>query len=154
MSRTAHTLRRSWVRFTRVVASLSLLLAACVAAPDDAAHLTRENPLDQRSEQGLVEATVALETGEVTRGPNDFLITLRAAAADASTDASAPLLTSVEAVMAAHGHHAGAPSIATEADGTFRVEHLDLFMSGRWQVRLGIEVEARSDTVDFALDVP
>ncbi|MEO6599193.1 MAG: hypothetical protein ABIQ16_04920 [Polyangiaceae bacterium] len=116
--------------------------------------MSRENPLDQRSEQGLVEATVALETTELMRGPNDFLITLRAAAADASTDEGAPLLTSVEAVMAAHGHHAGAPSIATETDGTFRVEHLDLFMSGRWQITLGVEVGASSDTVDFALDVP
>jgi hypothetical protein len=137
-----------------LVVCLSLLLPACVSAPDDAAHLSRENPLDQRSEQGLVEATVALETNELTRGPNDFLITLRATTADASAGDAAPLLTSVEAVMAAHGHQAGAPSIATDADGRFRVEHLDLFMSGRWQVTLGVELEARSDTVGFALDVP
>ena len=38
--------------------------------------------------------------------------------------------------------------------GAFHVEHLDLFMSGRWQVTLGVELEARSDTIDFALDVP
>ena len=140
---------RAWSAF-----GLSLLLSACVAAPDDAAHLSRENPLDQRSEQGLVEATVALTTAQLTRGPNDFLITLRRAASDTSPGEGAPRLTSVEAVMAAHGHHAGAPSIVPDADGAFRVERLDLFMSGRWQVTLGVELEARSDSVDFALDVP
>lgn len=133
---------------------LSLLLSACVAAPDDTAHLSRETPLDQRSEQGLVEATVALEAAELARGPNDFVVTLQAAAAGASTSKGTPRLASVEAVMAAHGHHAGAPNILPDADGTFRVEQLDLFMSGRWQVTLGVELEARSDTVDFALDVP
>jgi hypothetical protein len=127
----------------------AFLLAACVAAPDDTAPLSAEKPLDQRSAQGLVEATVALEGKDLTRGPNDFLITLRSAEGDA-----APTLTGVEAVMAAHGHHAGAPSIVPDADGAFHVEHLDLFMSGRWQLTLGVELEARSDTVDFALDVP
>lgn len=135
------------------VFAFCLLLSACVSAPDDTVRLSRDNPLDQRSEQGLVEATVALETAELTRGPNDFLITLQAVG-DGSASGGVPRLIGVEAVMAAHGHHAGAPSIVPETDGTFRVEHLDLFMSGRWQVTLGVELEARSDSVDFALDVP
>jgi hypothetical protein len=132
---------------------LLLCVSGCVAAPDDAAHLSLENPLSQQSEQGLVEATVALETADLTRGPNDFLITLRPTV-DGSADEGAARLTSVEAVMAAHGHHADAPSIVPETAGRFRVAQLDLFMSGRWQVRLGVELEARADTVDFALDVP
>jgi hypothetical protein len=161
MTRAAHPFSRSRARFhsslifgLALLALLALLVPACVAAPSDAAHLSRENPLDQRSEQGLVEATVALETAELSRGPNDFLITLHATAGDAAASDVAPQLTSVEAVMAAHGHHAGAPSIVTDANGAFRVEQLDLFMSGRWQVTLGVELEARSDSVDFALDVP
>jgi len=151
MSRAARVLGRSPVLVpSRLLLGLSLALSACVAAPDDTAQLSLEKPLAQRSERGLVEASVALDTAELSRGRNDFLITLRAASA--SDDA--PLLTSVEAVMAAHGHHAGAPGIVPDADGRFRVEGLDLFMSGRWQVTLGVELAADSDTVDFALDVP
>jgi hypothetical protein len=133
---------------------VALLSTACVAAPNDAVHLSRDNPIDQRSEQGLVEANVALEAAQLTRGPNDFLITLHAAESDASASDLAPRLASVEAVMAAHGHHADAPRIVPESSGAFRVQQLDLFMSGRWQVTLGVELDTRSDTVDFALDVP
>lgn len=130
----------------------SLTLSGCVAAPSDTAHLDLESPLSQASDQGLVEATVALETADLSRGPNDFLVTLRAGA-DSSAD-SAPTLISVAAVMAAHGHHASAPRIVAEGEGKFHIEQLDLFMSGRWQVSLGVELDSRSDAVDFALDVP
>jgi hypothetical protein len=148
MSRANPLPRRSVGALFSVLASFTLL-SACVGAPDDTAHLGAGNQLDQRSEQGLVDATVQLEAADLARGPNDFLITLRPANGDA-----APVLTSVEAVMAAHGHHAGAPSILPDTSGAFRVEHLDLFMSGRWQVTLGVELDTRSDSVDFALDVP
>jgi hypothetical protein len=124
------------------------LLAACVATPDDVAQLDADHALDQRSSQGLVEATVALASPELARGPNDFSIALRA-----SESAAQPVLVSVEASMAVHGHRATAASI--ENDGqTFRALGLDLFMSGRWQVALGVELEASSDVVEFALDVP
>jgi hypothetical protein len=126
----------------------SLLLAACVATPDDVAQLDADRALDQRSMRGLVEATVALDSPELARGPNDFSIALRAADSEAL-----PVLTSVKASMAVHGHHASAASI--ESDGqTFRAVGLDLFMSGRWQVALGVELEDSSDVVEFALDVP
>jgi len=125
-----------------------LLLVACVASPDDVAQLDADHALAQRSTLGLVEATVALDSPELARGPNDFSIALRAA-----QSTSLPVLTSVEASMAVHGHHATAASI--ENDGqTFRAVGLDLFMSGRWQVALGVELEASSDVVEFALDVP
>jgi hypothetical protein len=147
--------RRSSNRFlASLIFGLSLLLPACVAAPDDAAHFSREHPLSQRSEQGLIDATVALETAELTRGRNDLRVTLRATEGAASASADAPRLTGVEAVMAAHGHRAAQPSIVSDTDGAFRVEQLDLFMSGRWQVTLVVELDARSDSVDFALDVP
>ena len=124
------------------------LLAACVAAPDDAAQLSAEHPLDQRSSHGLVEATVSLDSAQITRGRNDFSISLRAAAS-----AGAPILTSVDASMAAHGHAAKVSSIVQDGE-TFRAIGLDLFMSGRWQIALGVELEDASDLVEFALDVP
>ncbi|HEY3253473.1 MAG TPA: hypothetical protein VGJ91_05975 [Polyangiaceae bacterium] len=136
-------------RFT-FLASLTLgtLLTACVATPDDVAQLSADHALDQRSSHGLVEATVALESPEIARGPNDFSIGLRPLKGTAL-----PVLTGVEATMAAHGHRASAPTIEGD-DGTYRVVGLDLFMSGRWQVSLGVELEASSDVVEFALDVP
>jgi hypothetical protein len=137
-------------RFLPLAATIlsSMLLPACVATPDDVAQLDADHALDQRSTHGLVEATVALDSRELARGPNDFSIALRAA-----HGASLPVLTSASASMAVHGHHASAASI--ESDGpTFRVVGLDLFMSGRWQVALGVELEDSSDLVEFALDVP
>jgi len=124
------------------------LLAACVATPDDVARLDGDHALDQRSSHGLVEATVALDGPQIARGPNDFSIALRAA-----QGSSSPLLTSVDASMAVHGHHVSASSIVNDS-GTFHAAGLDLFMSGRWQVALGVELEDASDLVEFALDVP
>jgi len=126
----------------------SLLLPACVASPDDVAQLDADHALDQRSSHGLVEAKIALDRPEIVRGPNDLSITLRAA-----DDASLPVLISVDASMAVHGHHASASGIVSEGQ-TFRAVGLDLFMSGRWQVALGVELEGSSDLVEFALDVP
>jgi len=124
------------------------LLAGCVAAPDDVAMLDGAHTLSRDSQHGLVEASVSLEGAKISRGPNDFSITLRAL-----TDASAPTLLSVDASMAAHGHRASAANIVSDGP-TFRALDLDLFMSGRWQVVLGVELEASSDLVEFALDVP
>lgn len=126
----------------------SALLAACVASPDDVAQLNADHALDQRSSHGLVEATVALESPAIARGPNDFSITLRAA-----DSGSLPTLISVEASMAAHGHRVSTSRIVGDAP-MFRAVGLDLFMSGRWQVVLGVELEDSSDLVEFALDVP
>jgi len=123
------------------------LLAGCVGAPDDAAQLSGDHALVQRSQHGLVEATVALDGSAIARGVNDFSITLRA------DDSSAlPSLKSVDATMAVHGHRADAASIVDDGEA-FHTD-LDLFMSGRWQIALGVELETSSDVVEFALDVP
>jgi hypothetical protein len=139
--------RRRFTSLTAIVLS-SALLGACVAAPDDVARLSAESPLDRDSSHGLVEARVSLDGPELTRGPNDFSITLRAA-----QSAALPVLKSVEASMAAHGHRASAARIIADGE-TFRAVDLDLFMSGRWQIALGVELEDSSDLVEFALDVP
>src|SRR6188768_3379524 len=95
------------------------LLAACVASPDDVAQLNADHALDQRSSHGLVEATVALESPAIARGPNDFSITLRAA-----DSGSLPTLISVEASMAAHGHRVSTSRIVGDAP-MFRAVGLD-----------------------------
>jgi len=128
--------------------SSALLFIACVATPDDVARLSADHALVERSQHGLVEATVALDDAEITRGTNDLSISLRG-----SPSTATPLLKSVDAFMAAHGHRTSAESIAFDGE-TFHALDLDLFMSGRWQVQLGVELDTSSDVVEFALDVP
>ena len=139
--------RSRFLSFAALALSCALL-TACVKSPDDAAQLSAGQSLSQRSNHGLVEATVSLVRPELARGPNDFSIELSAA-----NGSSEPVLTSVEASMAAHGHHASASSIVSDGQ-TFRAVGLDLVMSGVWQVALGVELDDSSDLVEFTLDVP
>ena len=126
-----------------------LVCSACVGTPDDTATLSAETPLIQASERGSVEATIRLTDGRLDAGPHDLSVELKALTD--SGDAG-PVLVSASASMPAHGHQVSA-AVSKSSSG-YRVEELDLFMSGRWQVVLGVELDARSDSVDFALDVP
>ncbi len=133
-----------------VFSSLFALLVCfgCVGAPDDTAALSAEKPLIRGSAQGLVEATIRLSEGRLERGPHDLLVELRATQGDPM-----PVLVSASASMPAHGHEVSATGISTDSSG-YRVEGLDFFMSGRWEVALGVELDGSSDSVDFAIDVP
>jgi hypothetical protein len=139
---------KSWVCLAVPVWLASCALSACVGAPDGSPDPSAEKPLVQRSDQGLVDATLTLQGGALDRGPHDFLVGLRATRGD-----SAAVLMSATASMPAHGHQVGAQGIVRDGDG-FRIEQLDLFMSGRWDVALGVEVDATSDVIELALDVP
>jgi hypothetical protein len=130
-------------------------LPACVSAPSDASSLDDGQKLVQRSDADLVNATVSLTATTLERGQNSFLIELQPTQDGGGADggSAAPLLTSATATMPAHGHSVTASSI--EQDGAaYRVEGLDLFMSGLWQVDLAVELGASSDHVEFSLDVP
>ncbi len=137
---------------SRLAARLGLcfglqLCTACVGAPDDTVALGAGATVEQHSEGGLVDATVALGGATLSRGLNDLVVTLHA------EDGSHASLNSVVATMVAHGHHALPPLIVAQGEA-FRVEGLDLFMSGRWNIALGVELDSQSDSVEFALDVP
>jgi len=134
-----------------VLGLLALIsLSGCVSAPSDAKSLNGGDQLVQSSDSGLVDATVTLEAATLERGQNSFLVRL-APADDAAADA--PVLTSAVATMPAHGHSVSATSIAPEGEA-YRIDDLDLFMSGLWQIDLTISVGAQSDHVEFSLDVP
>jgi len=146
MTTAARSIRQ--LSFLGLLAVMSL--SGCVGAPSDAQSLNDGKPLVQRSDSGLLSATVTLEAASLTRGQNSFLVELEPAV-DAGADA--PVLTSAVATMPAHGHSVTATSVV--ADGpAYRVDDLDLFMSGLWQVDLVVAVGARSDHVEFSLDVP
>lgn len=62
-------------------------------------------------------------------------------------------LASVSALMPAHGHGSPAPLIEHE-NGGFVIRDLVLYMSGRWELRLGMRVDAQPDEAIVAVDVP
>ena len=86
--------------------------------------------------------------GGVKRGQNALWVELTPL--DHATGAR---LETVEALMAAHGHVAHAGGISATAGG-FRAAPLELSMSGRWQVELGLRSDTGSDVVSFPVDVP
>jgi hypothetical protein len=136
-------------RFVQLCFLLTSLaaLAACSSASEPVTVFAPGKPLSVRSQAALINATITLQEPSLERGVHNFTVELRAASA-----AEAPALLSAEAMMAAHGHRASA--IIEPSGAGYRIEDLDLFMSGRWQVTLGVELEQRSDSVEFALDVP
>lgn len=125
---------------TRFALVSSLLLFAC-SAPDPA-------PVSVQlvSDGGLVEADVEVTT-PVVRGENQLLVAL---SPRGEGDAE---LVAVDATMAAHGHRAHAASISHTTSG-FRVDALDLFMTGRWLIELELSVDGQPDSVSLPVDVP
>ena len=163
MPTTARSIRKR--AFLAPLALLALSAASgCVGAPTDTQALNGGNRVVQSSTSGLVQATVSLSAAILQRGQNDFLIELRSSdsadadaepepESDAGSAVGTPALVSAVATMPAHGHSVMATSIASEGSA-YRVHGLDLFMSGLWQVDLGVVLGARSDHVEFTLDVP
>jgi hypothetical protein len=86
--------------------------------------------------------------GPVERGENELFVELRPRTAVADAE-----LLAVDASMAAHAHEAHAETIVA-SEGGFRVTKLDLFMTGRWQLELRVQVAEQVDSVSLPVDVP
>lgn len=86
--------------------------------------------------------------GPVERGDNALLVELLA-----TQGPDTPRLLSVDAVMPAHTHQAHAGSIEASEAG-FLASRLNLYMTGRWQLALELELADARDSVSFAVDVP
>lgn len=69
-------------------------------------------------------------------------------------DDGAAELVAASALMPAHGHGSPPPKIERSTDGGFVVRDLVLYMSGRWELRLELRVQAREDEAIVAVDVP
>lgn len=131
------------LRVTKVLGLVSALaLAACGQAP------LEQGSVSAISEAGRFEAEVRFE-GAVQRGENALFVKL-AARSDEAVDVE---LLAVDALMPAHGHHAHAEHIDAVEDG-FRATRLELFMTGRWQIELGLGAGSEADLVTFPVDVP
>lgn len=123
-----------------LLTSLLVALSAC-SSPEPAAV-----SLQLTSESGRVSAAVDVVT-PVVRGENELFVQLEA------LDGARASLVSVDAAMVAHGHRAHAGRIE-QSGGSFHVGSLDLFMTGRWLVELGLEVDGTSDRASMPVDVP
>ncbi len=132
----------------RVLATCALgaALGACVTAPSDEIPVLTSGPLSLDSEQGLFRAEVTAAGGEIVRGDNALIVSVR------TFSDTRGELESASAFMPAHGHGTWAPSVTLSAEA-YRVQDLSLHMPGRWEVVLTGRVGARTDTATFAVDV-
>ena len=127
--------------FSNLSQLLPLLLVACSSpAP---AELSRSLV----SDQGLIDVEVRIAS-PVRRGDNELFVDL-----SPHEGRGRASLVAVNATMAAHGHEAHASSVEGTAEG-YHAFGLDLFMSGRWQLELELELDAQPDTVSLPVDVP
>lgn len=130
------------------VFALALLLAtACGDATSDEATLgTLQNDGPVRvSSQARVDVELR-PTAPIKLGKNTVVVRFPA---NAHVE-----LASASALMPAHGHGSPAPKIERGDEGEFVIRDLVLYMSGRWELRLGLRVDARDDEVIVAVDVP
>lgn len=130
---------------SRCARSLWLVLAWPLVACSEPAPAATS--LTLVSDRGLVDVDVRFQS-PVERGNNELFVTLRphAAAGDAQ-------LLAVDATMPAHAHAAHA-ALIDATDAGFRARDLDLFMTGRWLVTLGLSVAEQPDSVSLPVDVP
>lgn len=120
---------------------MSLVLAACGGpAPSPTS-------VELISDAGLLEAHMSFAE-PVERGDNELLVELLP-----TRGTGEPRLLAVNAVMPAHAHETHAGNIEATDDG-FRATKLNLFMTGRWQVELALQLGERSDSVSLPVDVP
>lgn len=76
---------------------------------------------------------------------------------DAQDPASEPVTTATltfKPIMPAHGHGAaGQPIISTQPEG-YIVQNVNLYMSGRWELRLSFQEAERFETAMVSVDIP
>lgn len=120
---------------------LATALVACGSA--EPAELS----LSVVSDAGLIDADVRV-LAPVERGKNELFVDARPH--DGAGEVS---LVAVRATMPAHGHEAAAATIERTANG-YHASDLVLFMSGRWQIELQLQLDDQSDRAGLPVDVP
>ncbi len=136
--------RRSFCSALIACMGAGSLTSACVESIPSGTTLVGSEPLELHAEDSGMALSVELVGDAVVRGDNAFVVRCSDAAA---------ALTGVSAVMPGHGHDTSAPSIEPAEDG-YRVSGLSLFMPGRWEVTLELDVSGALDRAVFSVDVP
>ena len=125
--------------------ALLLVTGACGGSGDDEAALgTLEGDGPVRISSRERVAVEIHPSAPIKLGKNTVVVSFPETGAE---------LVSASALMPAHGHGSPAPKIEPSTEG-YVVRDLVLYMSGRWELRLGLRVDAREDEAIVAVDVP
>lgn len=127
--------------------AFALCLLGCGSADDETPALAtlRDRSAVQVSSQGNV--ALELQAAEAIKlGRNTVFVSFPAA--------SNVELASATALMPAHGHGSPAPKIERGEDGRYVIRDLVFYMSGRWELRLGLRHAEHADEALVGVDVP
>lgn len=135
------------------------LVVGCGSSPGSGLYvLTPDRPVTVRSDDGLVDATVALDAPGFVRGPNIFRIALSPTQSPhvggnvVEELAVFVALSGVSAWQPLDGRAAGPAVIAVDGYG-WRTT-LPLEAEGRWEVEIDVLRRSTPDRALFVLDVP
>lgn len=129
-----------------LLAVLGAGASACGGASGTPAdELGQGQTLTVESTSGLVTSEVRAEGNHYAQGRNTFLVQF---------DPATTELVKASAFMPVHGHATpAAPSISMSGD-VYRISDFIFSMPGLWNVTLDVSQGAKSDKVEFTLDVP
>jgi len=100
---------------------------------------------------GALRVEVRTSPQPLARGTNDLQLTVTDASSGAVRD---DLKVSVQPWMPAMNHGASAvPTVTPQGDGKYLVTEVDLFMPGRWELRMSLTASSPDDVV-VASDIP
>jgi hypothetical protein len=103
--------------------------------------------IELESDAQLAVAHVQIEGDALVQGSNVVDVSF-----DPSDGASDVELLEASAFMPAHGHGTTEPVVVDAGDG-YRVEDLNLFMPGHWEITLEVRVGGADDSFFFAAEV-
>jgi hypothetical protein len=123
-------------------------MLACVGGGDDSLpELVDGEALTLLSDGGLARVHVESATDDpIVQGRGTLIVDLSPLAGQRAS------LESVRTFMPAHGHGSSTP-VVSERGGSFRVEELNLFMNGLWDVYLDLKVDGADDGAAFVIRV-
>lgn len=128
-----------------VASTVASALFGCVGSTvEDSPVLADGAPLRVESDQRAVSALVETADGHVVRGENTLYVTF----SNADTE-----LVAWDFFMPVHGHGTVPPEVSL-VDEVYRIDALSLFMPGRWDVTLDLDVAGTEDRVFFSVQVP
>jgi YtkA-like len=123
-----------------------------VSCANDSRGLSYAPGLSVASQDGAVRILLlASDPGPPVRGTNAFTVRVLDAG---GSDISGAVLT-VTPTMPDHGHSTTPPVVTANADGTYTVGGLYLYMDGIWQISFGVATEAGpagSVDLDFCVE--
>jgi hypothetical protein len=134
---------------------LLLCAGACAcssaAVPPSTDHFPTNPFVTALSGSGGLRVDARGSPQPLARGTNDLQLTV---AEVSSGEPRSDLAIVVEPWMPAMNHGSSvAPTVVSRGDGTYLVTEVDLFMPGRWELRLSLSGSTQDHAV-IAVDVP